>query len=72
MGLVAYTRLFAVNLGKPARAFLRDEAGATALEYAIIATLISVAIVGALTATGTQLNALWTTLANNINPNLAH
>lgn len=30
--------------------FLRDECGATAIEYGLIAALISVAIIGALTA----------------------
>ena len=36
--------------------FLKDESGATAIEYGLIAALISVVIIGALTALGTSLN----------------
>ncbi|MEO8115285.1 MAG: Flp family type IVb pilin [Phenylobacterium sp.] len=36
--------------------FLKDESGATAIEYGLIAALIAVVIVTALTAIGTQLN----------------
>ena len=37
--------------------FFDDEHGATAIEYALIASLIAVAIVGALTALGTGLSS---------------
>lgn len=37
--------------------FSRDETGATAIEYAIIAGLIMVAIVSAVTTVGTNTNA---------------
>jgi pilus assembly protein Flp/PilA len=37
--------------------FAHDETGATAIEYGLIAALISVVIIGALTAIGTKLNA---------------
>jgi pilus assembly protein Flp/PilA len=37
--------------------FLRDESGATAIEYGLIAALIAVVIIGALQAVGTNLNA---------------
>lgn len=40
-------------------AFVREEEGATAIEYALIAALIALAIVGALQATGTSLNGLF-------------
>jgi pilus assembly protein Flp/PilA len=53
------------------RALVDDESGATAMEYALIATLISVAIIGAATTMGSNLNNVWTTLANNVNPNLS-
>lgn len=46
--------------------------GATAIEYALIATLISVAIIGGATALGTNLNATWLHVSNYIDPNLAH
>jgi pilus assembly protein Flp/PilA len=36
--------------------FLRDENGATAIEYALIAAGISIAIVAAVTTIGTALN----------------
>ncbi|MHA6910739.1 Flp family type IVb pilin [Ralstonia pseudosolanacearum] len=36
--------------------FLRDEQGATAIEYGLLAGLIAVAIVGAVTTLGTQLS----------------
>ena len=35
--------------------FLRDERGATAIEYALIASFISIVIVGAATSVGTSL-----------------
>jgi pilus assembly protein Flp/PilA len=35
--------------------FFNDETGATAIEYGLIAALISVAIIGAATALGTKL-----------------
>ena len=38
------------------REFWRDESGATAIEYGLIATLISVAIITVLTTIGTKLN----------------
>ena len=40
-------------------AFVRDESGATAIEYGLIATLIGVAIILGATALGTQLNAVF-------------
>jgi pilus assembly protein Flp/PilA len=36
-------------------AFVRDEDGATAIEYGLIAALVSVAAIGALTAMGNSL-----------------
>jgi pilus assembly protein Flp/PilA len=35
--------------------FVRDESGATAIEYGLIAALIAVVIIGAVRALGTQL-----------------
>ena len=37
--------------------FVQDESGATAIEYGLIAALISVAIIGAVTALGGSLTA---------------
>ncbi len=39
--------------------FWKDEEGATAIEYALIAGLIAVAIIGALSALGTNITALF-------------
>lgn len=37
--------------------FVRDESGATAVEYGLIAALVAVAIIGGATALGTKLNS---------------
>ena len=39
------------------KTFAGDESGATAIEYALIASLIAVALVGALTSLGTKLSS---------------
>ena len=44
--------------------FLRDDSGATAIEYALIASGIAMAIVAAVTALGTQVNADFTAVSN--------
>jgi pilus assembly protein Flp/PilA len=38
---------------------LADDSGVTAIEYGLLAALIAVAIIGAITATGTSLAALY-------------
>ena len=40
-----------------------DESGATAIEYGLIAALVSVAAIGALTAMGNSLNQMFTTVS---------
>lgn len=47
--------------------FYRDEEGATAIEYGLIAALVSVAAIGALTAMGNSLNAMFSRVANELN-----
>jgi pilus assembly protein Flp/PilA len=42
--------------------FFTDESGATAIEYGLIAALISVVIITAITAVGTQLTKTFTTV----------
>jgi len=44
--------------------FLKDKAGATAIEYGLIAGLISVVIIGAVTTVGSNLSAKFTAVAN--------
>lgn len=39
--------------------FVQDESGATAIEYGLIAALVSVAAVGALTQVGTELGNMF-------------
>ena len=43
---------------------LKDEKGATAIEYGLIAALISVAIITAVTAVGTNLNSTFNSVAS--------
>ncbi|KKB76718.1 hypothetical protein VW35_18400 [Devosia soli] len=42
--------------------FAQDESGATAIEYGLIAALISVVIIGAVTTLGGTLNGVFTTI----------
>ncbi len=44
--------------------FIKDQSGATAIEYGLIAALISVVIIGVLTTIGTNLNTKFTSVAN--------
>lgn len=45
---------------------IQDESGATAIEYGLIAALVSVAIIAALTLLGTNLSALFEEIANTV------
>ena len=46
--------------------FLRDESGATAIEYGLIAALISVVIIGVLATIGTNLSAKFNTIGDQL------
>ena len=46
--------------------FLKNQAGATAIEYGLIATLIAVVIITGVTAVGTQLSTTFTSLSGNL------
>ena len=46
--------------------FCRDEAGVTAIEYGLIAALIAVVIIGAVTLTGTNLTTTFSSVANSL------
>jgi pilus assembly protein Flp/PilA len=46
--------------------FVKDESGATAIEYGLIAALVGVVIVTGLTLLGTELNLLFTDVAGKI------
>jgi pilus assembly protein Flp/PilA len=45
---------------------LKDESGATAIEYGLIAALISVALITGATALGSKLNIMFNNLSNTI------
>ena len=46
--------------------FIKDESGATAIEYGLIASLIAVAIITILGTTGTNLSAVFNKVATNL------
>jgi pilus assembly protein Flp/PilA len=46
--------------------FLKNNAGATAIEYGLIAALIAVVIITGVTAVGTQLSTTFTNLSTNL------
>ena len=46
--------------------FVRDESGATAIEYGLIAALIAVVIIGAVQLVGTNLSTTFTTVSSKI------
>lgn len=48
-------------------AFAKNEGGATAIEYGMIAALIAVVIIGTLQVIGTSLNAKFTSISSQLN-----
>jgi len=46
--------------------FLRNESGATAIEYGLIASLIAVAAITAMTTVGTNLSSTFTNVSNKL------
>jgi pilus assembly protein Flp/PilA len=46
--------------------FAKDESGATAIEYGMIAALIAVAIIAVLQAIGTKLNTAFTSISTHL------
>ena len=49
------------------KSLLRDESGATAIEYGLIAALISVAAITAFSTVGTKLSSMMLNTANSLN-----
>ncbi len=49
---------------KVIRTFAKDESGATAIEYGLIAALVSVAAIGALTAMGGSLSTMFNSVSS--------
>ena len=52
--------------GSTLRRLLCDEAGATAIEYGLIAALIAVAAIAAFRLVGTNLSSIFNTVANDL------
>lgn len=48
------------------KTFLYDEEGVTAIEYALIAALIAVAIIAAVTLVGTDIAAIFTNISTKL------
>jgi pilus assembly protein Flp/PilA len=48
------------------RKFMRNEKGATAIEYGLIATLIAIAAITAMSSVGTKLTATFNKVSNNL------
>jgi len=46
--------------------FIKDESGATAIEYGLIAALIAVVIIGAVSTLGGQLDAAFTSVSTEL------
>lgn len=49
------------------RKMMKNEKGATAIEYGLIAALIAVAAIGAMSSLGGKLNTTFNRVANNLN-----
>jgi pilus assembly protein Flp/PilA len=56
----------AVKLRKLAARFARDDSGATAIEYALIAAMIAVACIGAFNMLGNSSSGSWGAMANKV------
>ena len=48
--------------------FLKNESGATAIEYGLIAALIAVVLVASVTALGTKLTSVFTNIDTKLSP----
>jgi pilus assembly protein Flp/PilA len=49
------------------RRFVRDERGATMVEYGLLVALVAVAVIGAVTALGGSINTFFETADNGLN-----
>jgi pilus assembly protein Flp/PilA len=52
---------------KAFRKFIKNNKGATAIEYGLIAALIAVAAIGAMSSLGTKLTNTFNKVGNNMN-----
>ena len=51
---------------KTLKAFVKDESGATAIEYGLIAALVAVGLIAALTALGDSLSSIFMYVATTL------
>ena len=63
---IAITTQSEIVMSKSWIAFTRDESGATAIEYGLIAALVSVSAIAALTSMGGSLNTMFTTVSTTL------
>lgn len=54
------------NLLTKVKSFIREEEGASAVEYGLLVALIAVAIIAAVTAVGSNLASLFNTVASTL------
>jgi pilus assembly protein Flp/PilA len=54
------------NMSKIFARFIKDESGATAIEYGLIAALISVALIAGATTLGTNIGNVFTSLSTKM------
>jgi pilus assembly protein Flp/PilA len=59
-------RVDCMNIKRCSTLWLADESGVTAIEYGLLAALIVIAIIGALTATNVSLSDLYTRWATAV------
>lgn len=59
-------------MGKNIGRFIKDESGTTAIEYGLIAGLLSIAIVGTLVTMGNDLNTLYITISTGVSTAVAN
>ena len=48
------------------KSFIKNESGATAIEYGLIASLVAVAAIGAMTTVGTKLTSTFTEISDKL------
>jgi pilus assembly protein Flp/PilA len=53
-------------MGNLFRRFINDQSGVTAIEYGLIAALIAVVIITAVTTVGTKLTSTFTSVGNSL------
>jgi pilus assembly protein Flp/PilA len=58
--------MWRIDMKIPIFSFLKNKSGATAIEYGLIAALISVVIIGTVSRIGTNLNAKLDTIATEL------